>query len=137
MQANETFDLVAFACSVATNPATGWVLGGLVGFVLTLVFQRYPQSRAAAQAIADYTQAIERQAILAAELAGFVRGIKGYDKLLFALDYVEARLAEQGIVGDPDRVTRERLVTDLERLKAVLLPDKGVHIEDLNKKRID
>lgn len=133
---SNTFDFVGFAWAVAMNPLAGWGFGALAGFVLALIFKRYPGTRTQAQAFADYLEAIERQAVLAAELAGFVRGIKGYDKLLFALDYVEARLAEQGIVGDPDRVTRERLVTDLGRLKAVLLPDKGVRIEDLINKRI-
>lgn len=130
MQANETFDLIAFAWSVATNPATGWAMGGLVGFVLTLVFQRYPQSRAAAQAIADYTEAIERQAVIAAELAGWVHGIRGYDKLLYALDYVEARLAERGIVGDANAVTAGRIASDLQRIKGELFPGSGTALPE-------
>lgn len=124
---------LAFAWSVLTNPLTGWALGGLVSFVLALLFARYPALRRQAQHLADYLEAIERQAVLAAELAGFVRGLRGYDKLLFAIDYVEARLAEQGIVGDPDRVTRERLIVDIERLKSELFPEKGTVVGHLLK----
>lgn len=121
----DTFDFVGFAWAIATNPLTGWGLGALIGFVLALIFKRYPGTRAQAQVFADYVEAIERQAVLAAELVGAVRGIKGYEKLLFAFDYVEARLAEQGVVGDPARVTRERLIADLERLKEELFPGHG------------
>jgi hypothetical protein len=80
-------------------------------------------------------EAIERQAVLACELAGFVRGLEGYDKFMCALDYVEVRLAEQGIVGDPGRVTRERLLADLERLKEDMFPGKGTLVNHLAKPR--
>jgi hypothetical protein len=129
--------VMAFAWAVITNPLTGWAVGGLVSFVLALIFARYPATKAQARRVADYLEAIERQAVLAAELAGFVRGLKGYDKLLFALDYVEARLAEQGIVGDPDRVTRERLLADLEALKQELFPGKGILVGHLLKANTD
>lgn len=128
----DTFDFVGFAWAIATNPLTGWGLGALIGFVLALVFKRYPATRAQAQAIADYIEAVERQAVLAAELVGAVRGIKGYEKLLYAFDYVEARLAEQGVVGDPARVTRERVIADLERIKQELFPGHGPAFGPLN-----
>lgn len=52
---------------------------------------------------------------------------------MFALDYMEARLAEQGIVGNPDRITREGLLADLERLKQQLFPGKGTVVGHLAK----
>ncbi|MNS44825.1 hypothetical protein D3C72_772770 [compost metagenome] len=123
--------------AVATHPLTHYALAGFVSLLLGLLLRRHARARAMAQAFADYLEAIERQAVLAAELAGFVRGLKGYDKLLFALDYVEARLAEQGIVGDPDRVTRERLMADLTALKDELFPGKGTVLGHLVKRQAE
>jgi hypothetical protein len=124
-------DGLAHVTALLADPLTGWVLTGIASFWLAIWLRSAPLNRARAQAFADYLEAIERQAVLAAELAGFVRGLKGYDKLLFALDYVEARLAEHGIVGHADRVTRERLIHDLTALKDELFPGKGTVVGHL------
>jgi hypothetical protein len=129
----EAIDLTAIALGLATSPLTGWLLTAFGSLLLAAWLRSAPLNRARAQAFADYLEAIERQAVLAAELAGFVKGLRGHDKLLFALEYVQARLAEQGIVGNPDSVTCERLMADLERLKEDLFPGKGTLVNHLAK----
>jgi len=119
--------------ALAAHPLTGWALTAVGSLLLAVWLRSAPRNRARAQAFADYLEAIERQAVLAAELAGVVKGLRGYDKLLFAIDYVEARLADQGIVGDPDRVSRDRLLTDLELLKQQVFPGKGTAVGHLIK----
>lgn len=126
-------DVVALAWALATAPLTGWVLTAVGSLLLSVWLRAHTLNRAKAQVFADYLEAIERQAVLAAERAGIVRNIHGYDKLMFALDYVEARLAEQGIIGDPSRVTHERLLADLEALKHHIFPGKGATVGHLIK----
>lgn len=119
--------------SVAGHPLSHYAITSVLSLALGMLLRRHAQTRAAAQAFADYLEAVERQAVLAAELAGAVKGLKGYDKLMFAIDYVEARLAEQGIVGDPNRVNRDRLLADLTKIKEALFPGKGTVIGHLVK----
>jgi hypothetical protein len=47
-------------------------------------------------------------------------------------DDQEVRLAEQIVVGDPARVTRERVVADLERIKQELIPGHGPTVDPPN-----
>lgn len=120
--------------ALAAHPLIGWALTAVGSLLLAVWLRSAPRNRARAQAFADYLEALERQAVLAAELAGAVKGLKGYDKLMFAIDYVEARLAEQGIVGDPNRVNRDRLLADLTMIKGALFPGKGTVIAHLVKR---
>lgn len=124
------WDAIGLAWLILTNPLTGYVLGALVSLVLYMVLKD-ARARAIAQNAADYIEFIERQAVIAAELAGWVKGIKGYDKLLFALNYVEARLAEHGIVGNAERVDADRVIEDLKELKEELFPGKGTSMDAL------
>ena len=99
---------------IVSHPFTITLAGVAASLVLTLAVKREP---AAAQAAADYTEALE-VAVRAAERSGF----KDAYKMAFALDKVEEWLASRGIVGDARTVTPERVRADVEAAVARLFP---------------
>lgn len=108
--------------SILNNPLVIAALGGIATVIASIIVACVVKNnKPAAQDVADYSEAAEAQirryseaAVKAAEMFGITEARKGRDKLTFALDFLQAELKKNGVVGDPSRVTESRLRADLE-----------------------
>ena len=99
---------------IVSHPFTITLTGVVASIALTFAVRQRP---GAAQAVADYAEALE-VAVRRAERSGF----KDAYKMAYALDQMEAWLADRGIVGDARTVTIERMRADAEAIVARLFP---------------
>lgn len=111
-------DYIQTVIGVISNPLVQMLALALLALGIAMFVK---SNKPAAQDVADYSEAIEQQikrhaevAVKAAEMFGFREARKGADKLNFALDFLQAELKKNGVVGDPSRVTEARLRADLE-----------------------
>lgn len=103
-------------------------IAAVLGMLLGLALGKRPDLRDEAQLVANYTEALEavikKVAVVAAEAFGNATGKKGIEKLIFALDLVEAAFAAVGIKGDPNQVKWGEVIADLKKIAGELFPPK-------------
>lgn len=111
-------DYIQTVIGVISNPLVQMLALALLALGIAMFVK---SNKPAAQDVADYSEAIEAQirrhaevAVKAAEMFGVKEARKGADKLNFALDFLQAELKKNGVVGDPSRITESRLRADLE-----------------------
>jgi hypothetical protein len=108
--------------TLLNNPLVWTALGAIAMALSAIVVAAVVKvNKPAAQDVADYSEAAEEQirryseaAVKAAEMFGVTEARNGRDKMLYALDFLQAEMKKNGVVGDPSRVTEARLRADLE-----------------------
>lgn len=106
---------------IALAGLVGAAAGTLAGIAMPFLLQTNAPVRALAVAGADYMEAIT-EAVAFAESAGMLRPIPGADKLAIAIRQMDAWLDAAGIYGDARKVTAQRIMADIELVRAQLFP---------------
>lgn len=108
-----------------SSDAIGWfiilapVLASAGGFIGALLVQNHKPTRDFIIGGADYLQAIT-DAVEMAETYGVTNRLPGAEKLAVAVKQMDKWLDDQGIHGDAKRVTTERVLADIELVRAKL-----------------